>query len=62
MPTIRIPTPLRAYTGGQSEISVQGATVREALQDITSRYPALAPHLFTSEGSLRPFVNLFLAE
>jgi molybdopterin converting factor small subunit len=34
--------------------------VGEAIQDVTQRYPALAPHLFNGDGELRPFVNLFL--
>ncbi|HEX9028341.1 MAG TPA: MoaD/ThiS family protein [Anaerolineales bacterium] len=62
MATFRIPTPLRVYAGGQSEVPVRGSTVGEALDDLTSLYPALKPHLFSGEGQLRPFVNLFLAE
>lgn len=62
MPTLRIPTPLRPYTGGLSEISVQGQTVAEAIQDLVSQYPALKPHLMNAEGTLRPFVNLFRGE
>jgi adenylyltransferase/sulfurtransferase len=58
--TIRIPTPLRTYTGGMHEISVQGSTVGEALSHLTDQYPALRPHLFGSQGQLRAFVNLFL--
>jgi len=60
MPIIRIPTPLRTYTDGQSEVSVQGRNVGEAIQDVTQRYPALMPHLYNGDGQLRPFVNLFL--
>ena len=62
MPTLKIPTPLRTYTGGQSEVPVQGATVGEALDDLMSQFPALKPHLMTEEGRLRAFVNLFLGE
>jgi len=62
MPTIRIPTPLRTYVNGQSEILVRGVTVGEAVNDLTSTYPALRPHLFNGDGDLRPFVNLFLNE
>jgi adenylyltransferase/sulfurtransferase len=60
MAIIRIPTPLRTYTDGQSEVPVQGRNVGEAIRDITQRYPVLAPHLFNGDGELRPFVNLFL--
>lgn len=60
MPVLRIPTPLRPYANGQSELTVQGDTVAEALADLTDRYPDLRHHLFTEEGELRAFVNLFL--
>ncbi len=60
MPSIRIPTPLRTYTQGQSEVSVQGSSVAEALSDLVSQYPSIKPHLFNGSDGLRPFVNLFL--
>lgn len=60
MPTLRIPTPLRTYADGQTEVTVQGVTVGEAMNDLTSQYPALRPHLFNGNGQMRPFVNLFL--
>ncbi|MBM4427684.1 MAG: MoaD/ThiS family protein, partial [Chloroflexi bacterium] len=56
------PTPLRAYTGGQSEVNVSGATIAEALTDLTAQFPAIKPHLFNEGGDLRPFVNLFVGE
>jgi molybdopterin converting factor small subunit len=62
MPTLRIPTPLRAYTGGQSEVPVQGQTVSQAIQDLVQRYPAIQPHLYKAPDELRSFVNLFLNE
>jgi molybdopterin converting factor small subunit len=62
MPTLRIPTPLRNYTNGQSEIDVRGQTVAEAMSYLVREYPGLQPHLFNEEGSLRPFVNIFLGE
>ena len=62
MPSLRIPSPLRSYTGGQSEVSLTGGTVGELMQDLITQYPAIQPHLFNGEGRLRPFVNLFLGE
>ena len=62
MPTLRIPTPLRSYTAGQSEIPVKGTTVTEAVQDLVVQYPALQPHLYNGKGTLRPYVNLFIGE
>jgi|HubBroStandDraft_3_1064219.scaffolds.fasta_scaffold06238_3 molybdopterin/thiamine biosynthesis adenylyltransferase/rhodanese-related sulfurtransferase/molybdopterin converting factor small subunit len=58
--TIQIPTPLRRFTGEQGEVEVEGSTVGEALVDLTARYPALKPHLYTEQGALRSFVNVFL--
>jgi molybdopterin converting factor small subunit len=62
MPVIRIPTPLRSYVNGQSEIPVQGRTVSDAMENLLTQYPAMRPHLTNSNGQLRPFVNLFLGE
>ncbi len=62
MPVLRIPTPLRAYTNGQSNITVAGANISEALTDLTTQYPTIKPHLFNEGGELRPFVNLFIGE
>jgi sulfur-carrier protein len=60
MPTLKIPTPLRTYTNGQAEISVQGANAGEAMQSLVTQFPSLKQHLYNNEGGLRPFVNLFL--
>ena len=62
MTTIRIPTPLRPYAEGQSEVSVAGSNVGEALNDLVSKFPALKKHIFNDADQLRPFVNLFLGE
>ena len=62
MPIVRIPTPLRTYTEGQNEVAVEGSNVAEAMNDLVARYPSLKAHLFSGEGRLRPFVNLFLDE
>ena len=62
MPILRIPTPLRTYTDGKSEVNVSGSNVSDVLTDLTKQYPALKPHLFNEGGELRPFVNLFVGE
>jgi len=62
MPVLRIPTPLRAYTNGKSDVNVNGSNISDALADLTTQYPALKPHLFNEGGDLRPFVNLFVGE
>ena len=60
MPNIRIPTPLRTYTNGDTEITVQGTTVGEALHDLTHQHVELRQHLYNEDGKLRAFVNIFL--
>ncbi|MEW6401244.1 MAG: MoaD/ThiS family protein [Chloroflexota bacterium] len=62
MPVLRIPTPLRTYTGGQSDVKVNGSNISEALGDLTSQYPTIKPHIFNDGGELRPFVNLYVGE
>jgi molybdopterin/thiamine biosynthesis adenylyltransferase/rhodanese-related sulfurtransferase/molybdopterin converting factor small subunit len=58
--TIQVPTPLRRFTGESDEVEVEGATVDEALGDLTRRHPNLKAHLYTADGTLRSFVNIFL--
>ncbi|MDE1155048.1 MAG: MoaD/ThiS family protein [Acidobacteriaceae bacterium] len=57
---IHIPTPLRAYTDKQETVSVAGATVAEGLDELTKAFPAMRAHLFTPDGKLRSFVNVYL--
>ena len=61
MATIKVPTPLRAYTGGQAVINVAGDTVGAVLQDLTSQHPDLRQHIFDGE-KLRSFVNIYIGE
>lgn len=60
MTTIRVPTPLRPYTGGAKEVEVSGETVTQALGDLVQHYPDLKRHLFDDAGALRAYVNVFL--
>jgi molybdopterin converting factor small subunit len=60
MPTLNIPAPLRSYTEGTSNIDLHAADVAGAVKELVAEYPALYPHLFTDEGKLRPYVNLFV--
>ena len=55
-----IPTPLRQYAGKKEAIEVKASTVGEALSGLTSQYGDLRRHLFTDEGKLRNFVNVYL--
>ncbi|MDQ5825929.1 MAG: molybdopterin-synthase adenylyltransferase MoeB [Chloroflexota bacterium] len=62
MTTILIPTALRQYAGQQSEVSLQGSTVDEVLQELSTRYPDLRRQLYSESGKLRNFVNIYLNE
>jgi molybdopterin synthase sulfur carrier subunit len=57
---IHIPTPLRAYTDKQETVSVDGNTIAEALAALIAAHPAMQQHLYTPDGKLRSFVNLYL--
>jgi len=60
MPKILIPTPLRQYTAKENAVTVSGGTVGEALDALTGRFPDLRKQIFTEEGKLRSFVNVYL--
>jgi len=60
MSKIHIPTPLRQYVGKQSTVDVTGATVAEAMDSLVAQHPDVRRHLYTEEGKLRAFVNLYV--
>lgn len=60
MTTIRIPTPMRALTRNQAEVTASGATVREVLRDLDARYPGLGGRVLDERGAVRRYVNVFL--
>jgi sulfur-carrier protein len=60
--TVRIPTQLRTLAGGASEIAVSGDTVGEALHALDAAHPGFGERLFDDAGTLRRFVNVFVAE
>lgn len=60
MITLLIPTPFRPFTNGISTFEVKANQVGEAITELVTQYPTLKQHLYTEEGKLRSFVNLFL--
>ena len=60
MPKIHIPTPLRQYAGKQPAVDVKAGTVADALSDLVSQHPDLRRHLYTDDGKLRAFVNVYV--
>ncbi len=59
---VYIPTPLRQYANNQSVVAVEGNTVGEALNKLTSAFAGLRKHLYNEEGKLRSFVNIYVNE
>lgn len=57
---VLIPTPLRPFTDKQDAVDVSGATVGEALAQLTTKFDGLKKHLYTDEGKLRSFVNIYV--
>ncbi len=60
MSKIHIPTPLRQYAGKQAAVEVRAGTIGQALNGLVSQHPDLRRHLYTDEGKLRAFVNVYL--
>lgn len=60
--TIRIPTTLRTLTGGESQVEVEAGTVAEALAALEGAHPGFNDRLFDEDGSIRRFVNVFVAD
>jgi molybdopterin/thiamine biosynthesis adenylyltransferase/rhodanese-related sulfurtransferase/molybdopterin converting factor small subunit len=60
--TVVIPTPLRQFAGGKSELSADAKTAAEALDALTKTFPELRDHLFNDRGTLRNFVNIYVGD
>ena len=60
--SVRIPTTLRTLSAGQSEVKVEGATVREVVASLDEAHPGFAGRLLDDEGNLRKFINVFVAD
>ena len=59
MTAVRIPPTLRGEVGGARQVEAEGGTVRELLEDLAARYPALGAQLLEN-GGVAPFVNVYL--
>ena len=60
MAKVRIPTPLRKFTGGSDEVSAAGATVGQLVSDMESNYPGIKERLCEADGRVRRFVNIYV--
>jgi MoaD family protein len=60
MPTIKVPPVLRQQTDGEAEVSVDGGTVGDALRAFAEKHPGTKQQLFSEEGDLNRYVNVYL--
>lgn len=58
--SVRIPTILRSYTGGESEVSADGGTLTEVLESLDASYPGIKGRIVDEAGDLRRFVNVYV--
>jgi sulfur-carrier protein len=57
---VRIPTPLRRFTGGAEEVSADGTTVAALVEDLERNHPGLKERICDEGGKVRRFVNIFV--
>ena len=58
--SVRIPTILRTYTGGESEVSAEGDTLAAVLEDLDANYSGIKGRILDEAGQLRRFVNVYV--
>ena len=60
MPSIRVPSALRTFTGGNADVDVTATTVRDAIADLERRHPGIAARILDGSGSVKPFIRIFV--
>lgn len=60
--TVRIPTPLRKFTGDQADVEVQGATVGEVIDSLEAQHSGIKERMVDESGAIRRFVNVYVNE
>ena len=60
MAQVRIPTPLRKYTGGAEAVTAEGATIAAIVADLDKRHPGIRERICDESGAVRRFVNIFV--
>ena len=58
--SVKLPTILRRHTGGEARVEAKGATLREVLEDLESRYPGIREGVLADDGGLQRFVNIYV--
>jgi molybdopterin synthase sulfur carrier subunit len=57
---VRIPTPLRKLTQNQEIVQIEGATIRDVINNLEQRYPGLKERICDEQNNIRRFVNVFV--
>jgi len=57
---VRIPTPLRKFTGGRDTVEAEGSSISAVLADLDAKHPGLRERICETDGSIRRFVNLYI--
>jgi molybdopterin converting factor small subunit len=58
--SVRIPTILRTYTNGDSEVSADGSTLAEVIENLDAAYPGIKGRILDEQGAIRRFVNVYV--
>lgn len=59
---LRIPTPLRQFTGNQADVEVPGKTIKEVMNNLEAKHPGIRERVIDEQGAIRQFVNFYLNE
>ena len=62
MPKIKLPTSLRSYAAGNANLDLEGKNVGDLLTALLTQHPELTDHIYTEDGQLSQFVNIYLGE
>lgn len=60
--TVKLPTPFRRHAGQARSVQVEAATVEEALAGLADQFPAMRQSLYAGDGSIKPFLRIFVGE
>lgn len=60
--SVRIPTILRTFTGGESEVKASGDTLRAVISDLDANYSGIAARILDDNGKIRRFVNVYVGD
>ena len=60
MPSIRVPSALRTFTGRNADVETTATTVRDAIADLDRRHPGIAARVLDGSGAVKPFIRIFV--